>query len=177
MSAYKSELLDVLASRGYIHQVSEPEALDALAALVDDHRLYRFRLHGAVAAYRLAGADHDAVLDAADRPPPDRLDGRRDHAGRRSVGQGRQPHDPHRRGDRREPQRHPQGLLEFPEVRRRPDRRHDGEQCRLAQFAQLHRLPARRRPAFLGQPDALASTRSSCGSTASRSCRSSNSTT
>jgi tyrosyl-tRNA synthetase len=31
MSAYKSELLDVLASRGFIHQVSEPEALDALA--------------------------------------------------------------------------------------------------------------------------------------------------
>ncbi len=31
MSAYKSELLNVLASRGYIHQVSEPEALDALA--------------------------------------------------------------------------------------------------------------------------------------------------
>jgi tyrosyl-tRNA synthetase len=31
MSAYKSELLDVLATRGYIHQVSEPEALDALA--------------------------------------------------------------------------------------------------------------------------------------------------
>jgi tyrosyl-tRNA synthetase len=31
MSAYKSDLLDVLASRGYIHQVSEPEALDALA--------------------------------------------------------------------------------------------------------------------------------------------------
>jgi tyrosyl-tRNA synthetase len=32
MSAYKSEFLDVLASRGFIHQVSEPEALDALAA-------------------------------------------------------------------------------------------------------------------------------------------------
>jgi tyrosyl-tRNA synthetase len=31
MSAYKSELLQVLASRGYIHQVSEPEALDKLA--------------------------------------------------------------------------------------------------------------------------------------------------
>jgi tyrosyl-tRNA synthetase len=31
MSAYKSEFLNVLASRGYIHQVSEPEALDALA--------------------------------------------------------------------------------------------------------------------------------------------------
>jgi tyrosyl-tRNA synthetase len=31
MSAYKSEFLKVLASRGFIHQVSEPEALDALA--------------------------------------------------------------------------------------------------------------------------------------------------
>jgi tyrosyl-tRNA synthetase len=31
MSAYKSDLLNVLASRGYIHQVSEPETLDALA--------------------------------------------------------------------------------------------------------------------------------------------------
>ena len=30
MSAYKSDLLNVLASRGYVHQVSEPEALDAL---------------------------------------------------------------------------------------------------------------------------------------------------
>jgi tyrosyl-tRNA synthetase len=32
MSAYKSEFLRVLAARGFIHQVSEPEALDALAA-------------------------------------------------------------------------------------------------------------------------------------------------
>ncbi|HWE79286.1 MAG TPA: tyrosine--tRNA ligase [Pseudolabrys sp.] len=31
MSAYKSEFLNVLAARGFIHQVSEPEALDALA--------------------------------------------------------------------------------------------------------------------------------------------------
>ncbi|HXW29079.1 MAG TPA: tyrosine--tRNA ligase, partial [Xanthobacteraceae bacterium] len=31
MSAYKSDFLHVLASRGFIHQVSEPEALDALA--------------------------------------------------------------------------------------------------------------------------------------------------
>jgi tyrosyl-tRNA synthetase len=31
MSAHKSDFLNVLASRGYIHQVSEPEALDALA--------------------------------------------------------------------------------------------------------------------------------------------------
>src|ERR1700761_4600375 len=31
MSAYKSDFLNVLESRGFIHQVSEPEALDALA--------------------------------------------------------------------------------------------------------------------------------------------------
>jgi tyrosyl-tRNA synthetase len=31
MSTYKSDFLDVLASRGFIHQVSEPEALDELA--------------------------------------------------------------------------------------------------------------------------------------------------
>src|SRR5580704_7907275 len=31
MSAYKSDFVNVLASRGFIHQVSEPEALDALA--------------------------------------------------------------------------------------------------------------------------------------------------
>jgi tyrosyl-tRNA synthetase len=31
MSAYKSDFLNVLASRGFIHQVSEPEAFDALA--------------------------------------------------------------------------------------------------------------------------------------------------
>jgi tyrosyl-tRNA synthetase len=31
MSAYKSEFLRVLAARGFIHQVSEPDALDALA--------------------------------------------------------------------------------------------------------------------------------------------------
>jgi tyrosyl-tRNA synthetase len=31
MSAYKSDFLNILAERGFIHQVSEPEALDALA--------------------------------------------------------------------------------------------------------------------------------------------------
>src|SRR3979490_1614960 len=31
MSAYKSDFLNVLAERGFLHQVSEPEALDALA--------------------------------------------------------------------------------------------------------------------------------------------------
>ena len=32
MSTYKSDFLNVLAGRGFIHQFSEPDALDALAA-------------------------------------------------------------------------------------------------------------------------------------------------
>src|SRR5437899_12915844 len=31
MSTYKSDFLNVLATRGFIHQLSEPETLDALA--------------------------------------------------------------------------------------------------------------------------------------------------
>src|SRR6201987_1783326 len=31
MGTYKSDFLDVLATRGFIHQISEPDALDALA--------------------------------------------------------------------------------------------------------------------------------------------------
>src|ERR1700684_2711401 len=31
MSTYKSDFLHVLSERGFIHQISEPEALDALA--------------------------------------------------------------------------------------------------------------------------------------------------
>ena len=101
MSAYKSDFLNVLASRGFIHQVSEPEALDARAA------------RGAITAY--IGFDCTAPslhvgsllpimmlrLAAADRPSADRADGRRHHARRRSFRQGREPQDPHRRGDRR----------------------------------------------------------------------------
>ena len=32
MSAYKSDFLHILASRGFVHQISEPDALDALAS-------------------------------------------------------------------------------------------------------------------------------------------------
>ncbi len=32
MSAYKSEFLNILAERGFIHQISEPEDLDAMVA-------------------------------------------------------------------------------------------------------------------------------------------------
>ena len=34
MSAYKSDFLNILTERGFIHQLSEPDALDALKALI-----------------------------------------------------------------------------------------------------------------------------------------------
>ncbi len=118
------------------------------------HRLYRFRLHRRLAACRLAAADHAALLAAADRAPADRVDGRRHHARRRSVRQGRKPAAPDRRGDQRQPRRHPRDLHQVPEIRECRRQRHHGQQCRLAQHAQLHRFPARRRPPLLDQPDA-----------------------
>src|SRR6266568_2940843 len=50
----------------------------SVGAILHRHRLHRLRLHRAVAPRRLAGANHDALLDAADRASADRPDGRRD---------------------------------------------------------------------------------------------------
>ena len=41
MSAFKSDFLRVLDERGFIHQISDPEGLDALALQGSDHRLRR----------------------------------------------------------------------------------------------------------------------------------------
>ena len=162
MSAYKSDFLQ-RAGGARLHPpgvgARRPGSARQVAA---DHRLYRLRLHRGLAAHRLAAADHDAALDAADRPPADRADGRRHHAGRRSLRQGRKPPHPDRRDDQPEPRRHPRDLRQVPQVRGRSTagrQRHHGEQRRLAEHAQLHRLPARRRPALLGQPDAVVRTR------------------
>src|SRR5271155_4888482 len=48
-------------------------------------RLYRLRLHRALAPCGVADPDHDAVLAATDRAPADRADGRRHHQGRRPL--------------------------------------------------------------------------------------------
>ena len=73
---------------------------------------------------------------------------------RRSELQGRGAQAAHRRDDRRQHRLDPAGVRALPDVRRRPDRRDHGRQCRLARRARIHPLPARRRPAFLDQPDA-----------------------
>jgi tyrosyl-tRNA synthetase len=101
MSAYKSDFLNVLADRGFIHQVSEPEALDALArtSTITGYigfdctapSLHIGSLLPIMLLYWLQQTGHKA----------DRADGRRHHTRRRSVRQGREPPAPHRRGHQR----------------------------------------------------------------------------
>ena len=61
MSAYKSDFLNILAERGFIHQISEPDALDAQAKA------------GAISAYIgfdcTAASLHDANHSAEEEPP------------------------------------------------------------------------------------------------------------
>ena len=98
MSQFKSDFLRVLSERGFIHQVSEPDAARRAGARPSAITAYiGFDCTAASPACRLAAADHDAALDAADRPPADRADGRRHHPGRRSFRQGREPQHPDRR--------------------------------------------------------------------------------
>ena len=177
MSAYKSEFLDVLASRGYIHQVSEPEALDALAR------------SSTITAY--IGFDCTAPSLHVGSLVPIMMLHWMQQTGHRPIalmgGGTTRVGDPSGKDESRRILTDDVIAENLTGIRKifskflkfgdGAERRRHGEQCRLAQFAQLHRLPARRRPAFLGQPDAVPSTRSSCGSSASRSCRSSNSTT
>jgi tyrosyl-tRNA synthetase len=84
-ASFKSEFLQTLQARGYIHQITHPDELDAAAA------------GGIVTAYigfdatapparRQPDPDHDAAPPAAGRPQADRPDGRRHHQGRRPTG-------------------------------------------------------------------------------------------
>ncbi len=116
--------------------------------------LYRLRRDRAVAPCRQPRADHAAAADAAGRAQADRADGRRHVEDRRSELQGRGAQAAHRRGDRRQHRLDPARVRALPDLRRRPDRRGDGRQCRLARRARIYPLPARGRAAFLGQPDA-----------------------
>ena len=169
------EFLTVLTERGFIHQCSDPEGLDAGAGRWA-HGLCGLRLHGPVAARRASAVDHDAALAAADRRQADRPDGRRhdrvgDPSGR-DESRGSSPSI--RSKGTRTASRH---VLALPPLRRWRRRCAHGRQRRVADEAQLHRVPARCRAAFLGQPHAVLRQRCACASSATRSCRSSNSTT
>ena len=75
MSTAKSDFLHELQARGYVHQATDEAGLNRLARSEDADRLYRLRLHGAIAACRQSRQHHDAAQAAAGRPSPDRLIG------------------------------------------------------------------------------------------------------
>ena len=82
----------------------------------DRDRLYRLRRHGQKPARRVADPDHDAALDAEDRPSTDRAHGRRHVDDRRPVLQGRGAQAAYSRRHRGKSRRHPPQLLQLPRL-------------------------------------------------------------
>ena len=157
MSTYKSDFLNILSERGFIHQVSEPDVLDARAV---DGTLTAYIGFDCTAASLHIGSLLPIMmlywLQQTGHRPIALMGGGTTRVGDPSR-QGREPAYSHRRDDQRKPRRHPRDLFQVPEIRgpgRQWRQRHHGQQCRLAEHAQLHRFPARRRQAFLGQPHA-----------------------
>ena len=120
MSTYKSDFLNVLANRGFIHQVSEPEALDARAQA---QRITAYIGFDCTAPSLHVGSLLPIMMlywmQQTGHRPIALMGG-----GTTRVGdpfrQGREPQDSHRRDDRPQPRRHPRGVREIPEIRRRP---------------------------------------------------------
>ena len=154
MTAFKSDFLNMLSQRGFIHQGSDFEGLDALAA------------KGEATAY--VGYDCTAPslhignfltmmmlywLQQTGNKPITLMGG-----GTTMVG------DPSGKDETRairsvaeiERQQglHPRRVRKGAALRRRHERRRHARQCRVADEAELDRDAARRRPAFLGQPHA-----------------------
>ena len=65
---YKSDFLNVLDQRGFIHQISDPEGLDALAAKGPITGYVGYDATATVDPYRQPDHRHDALLAAGDRP-------------------------------------------------------------------------------------------------------------
>ena len=105
MTAYRSSLLKLLDERGYIHQVTDAAALDALAREGGRHRLHRLRRDRAI--LHVGSLVQIMLLRRLQQagPQADRADGRRHDQGRRPLRQGREPQAAHRRADRREHRR------------------------------------------------------------------------
>ena len=156
MSAPRSEFLSVLTERGFIHQTSDPEGIDEAAAagrltgyvgydctgpsLHIGHLLTIMMLHwlqrtGAGKPIALMGGGTTRVGDPSGKDESRKMLTVEDiEANKDSI-------------------RTFFLAASSPSARRA--RRHHGRQCRVADGAQLHRVPARRRPPFLGQPHAV----------------------
>ena len=118
------------------------------------HRLYRFRRDRAEPACRPYDGHHDAAPASAGGAQTGRADGRRHHESGRPVRQGRCAPVADRRDHCREYRLDQTRVRKFPDLRRRTDRRRDGQQRRMARRAEIHPVPARHRPSLFGQPHA-----------------------
>ena len=154
MSTYKSDFLNTLSTRGYIHQCSDATGLDELAAKGDVVTYIGFdctapSLHvGSLVQIMMLH-----WLQETGNKPIALMGGGTTRVGDPSGTDESRKLLTHR-GDRGQQARHPAGLQQVPALRQGAERRHDGRQRRMADQAELHRLPARYRPAFLGQPHA-----------------------
>ena len=153
MAPFKSEMMQVLAERGFMHQCSDPAGLDGLAAKEPITGYIGFdctapSLHvGSLVQIMML-----RWLQKTGHKPIALMGG-----GTTRVG------DPSGKDESRKilsdeeieanKARHQAGLCQVPDIRRRRQRRADDRQCRLAARAELRRVPARGRPAHLGQPD------------------------
>ena len=154
MSAYKSDFLNVLAERGFIHQVSEPEALDALAASSTITAYIGFDCTAAslhvgsllpiMLLYWLQQTGHRPIALMGGGTTRVGDPSGKDESRRLLTDETI---DENLKGIRAD-------LRQLSEIRGRRRQRRHGQQCRLAQHAQLHRFPARCRPPFLDQPHA-----------------------
>ena len=154
MTAFKSDFLNILQSRGFIHQISDPDSLDALAAKGDAVAYVGYDCTAAsLHVGHLLSIMMLHWLQQTGNKPIALMGG-----GTTRVG------DPSGRDETRKILTYEQidankdsikgTFAKILQVRRRQERRHHGRQCRVADQAQLHRDAARRRPAFLGQPHA-----------------------
>ncbi len=154
MAKHSSDFLNVLDERGFIHQCSDFAGLDALAAkgevvayvgydctapsLHVGHLISIMMLHWLQQTggkpIALMGGGTTRVGDPSGKDETRRILPIETIEANKDAHQGR--------------------VRALPQVRQGPDRCDHARQCRVAGAAQLHRLPARRRPALLGQPHA-----------------------
>ena len=155
MTTYTSDFLHVLSTRGYIHQISDAarprrrrrataawwpmSAIDCTGpSLHVGHLLSIMMLHWLQQTGQkpiaLMGGGTTRVGDPSGKDEARRILTYDQIEANKAEPQAR--------------------VLALPHLRRGPERRADDRQCRVAGLAQLHRVPARGRPALLGQPHA-----------------------
>ena len=75
MTDLKSAFLKTVTERGYVHQCTDKEALDAALSEGQPKTCYRLRLHSGFAARRIATADYATALVPEIRPQANCPDG------------------------------------------------------------------------------------------------------